>query len=63
MKKSWLTDHFMSSPQSDESVDGRRFVCPEGDIIDKDWVCDGQEDCQPSGADEMNCDGNRFLIN
>ena len=32
------------------------FVCPNGQQLSRDWVCDGHMDCE-GGEDEMNCGG------
>ena len=31
------------------------FSCPSGPCLLESWVCDGNPDCEPDGADEKNC--------
>ena len=32
----------------------RDFTCDNGDCVDRDWQCDGHEDCD-DGSDERDC--------
>ena len=55
------SDFFLFSHVIFAYILDRPFPCKDGEKIDSDWVCDGEDDCS-EGEDEQFCGGGLNLI-